>query len=120
MGRVTAKARANVAASLEQAGMHVLSDPNREPLVVAKPAPPTAAATSRAPDENPGGTRRRSLIALGIALSGGDEEADQASNPSPSSQTDATSLRPRQQSRPKPWPMPSGRFATTTTTWLWP
>ncbi len=99
LGRVTAKARASIAISLEQAGLDVLSDPSSEPLVVAKPAPVQTAAAPPPSSENPGTTRRRSLIALGvlvllvivgIALSGGDEEPQQAANPAPAPTTETT------------------------------
>jgi hypothetical protein len=97
LGRVTAKARASIAISLEQAGLDVLSDPSSEPLIVAKPVPAPAPPAPGSPDESPGNTRRRSLIALGvlvllvivgIALSGGDEETQQAANSAPAPTTE--------------------------------
>ncbi len=100
LGRVTAKARANIASSLKQAGLDVLSDPNNEPLVVAKRTPAHAAPTPGSSGESPGRSQRPSLLAsavlvllvvVGIALSGGDEEPKQASNFVPPPTTNTTS-----------------------------
>ena len=46
--RVTAGVRWKLAADLKRVGLHVVSDPDDEPLVVQQPGPPPAGATSTA------------------------------------------------------------------------
>jgi hypothetical protein len=85
LSRVTAKARASIAAELERAGLHVLSDPADEPLVVRKVARAPAPRPARAPEPPPAARRRPRpgplaalaaalvLLVVAIAMAPGDE-----------------------------------------------
>lgn len=64
LSRITAKARADIAHALQRAGLEVLSDPDREPLVVRK----TARASTRARPGQVPWWRRRWAVGLAAVL----------------------------------------------------